>query len=185
MRNSPHNSPNMTRPPVGTVAQDASEAAIAAHVASRLAGVASDRAARDLWLESSGLRVRSNALDRAAPRARPGTRKWVLVDESTLPIDVQAALVAFPGEGARRPGLLNRLRRLGVVRQLMVTRSKRDVLGVLLFRVADRDALFAELEAWGERFYWDDLVEEDRRLEAGAWQELARRFAANEDLLGT
>jgi hypothetical protein len=89
-------------------------------------------------------------------------------------------MVIFPGEGRRRLALTQTLAELGPVRQLWETRSRRDIICVLLYRRADRDEFFAAVERLGERFLWEEVIDEDRALEAEAWLELARRLARAE-----
>jgi hypothetical protein len=171
----------MPRPPVGTRTQGSTATALAAHIASRLCRVPSGRDARDAWLTRDlALKLRSNGLDRAASRAKPATRAWVLVDEKALPLRLEKAFVVFPGDGRRRPRLMRGVGRLGAVRQIMVTRSRRDVICVLLYAEPEREAFFAAVELLGERFLWDDVIDEDRGVEADAWVDLVRRFARQE-----
>lgn len=175
----------MARPPVGTRPQPLSTAAAAAHIASRLSGIGTSRQARDSWLQGElGLKLGSNGLDRAAQRVRPGTVPWLLVDEPSLDMDLERALVVFPGEGRRRPDLIAWLRALGAARQILVTRSRRDVLCILVYRAFERERLFAAVEALEESFLWDDILEEDRRLERHMWTALAQRAAREELLAG-
>lgn len=157
--------------------------ALAAYVASRLAGVGSDRRERDAWFNALGLALRSNGVDRAAPRLGGAARPWLLVDEPALGIGLEKALVTFPGAGRRRPRLVEALARWGVARQIVVTRSRRDVVCVLLYREKEHDALFSAIEGLGEAFISEELLEEDRGLEASTWAALARRCAADELLL--
>jgi len=174
----------MPRTSVGTVAQPVSRTALAAHVASRLAGRLSDRERRDEWLKDQvGLKLRSNGVERAASRAQVGVSPFVLVDEPRLPLPLEKAYVHFPGAGERRPALIATLRALGVVRQLLVTRSRRDVVCILVYAKPERDAIFAALEAVNQPFIWDEILEEDRELERDAWVALSQRFAALENLL--
>lgn len=172
----------MARTPVGTRTQERSTTALAAHIATRLARVGTDRATRDAWLAALGTRVRSNGLDRAAARAGGAIREWVLVDEAALPIETARVVVVFPGTGRRRPRLLHALRTAGFVRQLIVTRSRRDVIAVLLFLSAERDAVFQAIEKLEQPFLWEDVLEEDREVEADAWRGLVRRAAPLERL---
>lgn len=175
----------MARPPVGIRAQPLSDTAIAAHVALRLAGVGSNRQAQAAWLkERLGVLVGSNGARRAGPRAAPALRPWVLVREGVLPLDLETALVVFPGRGRRRDRLVRHLRELGPTRQLLVTRSRRDVFCVLLFRRQDREGVFHAVEALGEDFVWEEITHEDRALEGTAWMCLAQRIARDEALLG-
>jgi len=174
----------MTRPPVGLRPQADSRTAVAANVASRLAGTGSSRTARDTWLQRDlGVKLRSNGLDRAAQRSRRAIRSWLLVDEPRLAIDLEKAVLIFPGSGARRPTLENFLRTSGVARQLVITRSRRDVICIVVYAVGERDQIFHEIEELDEPFTWDDILNEDRGLERRLWIELARRLARQERLL--
>jgi hypothetical protein len=174
----------MPRHSVGTVAQPISGTALAANIASRLVGRLSDRAARDTWLRNElGVRLRSNGVERAAARARGGVSSSVLVDETSLPLALEKAYVNFPGRGQRRSELITALEHLGVVRQLLVTRSRRDVVCVLVYRREERDHVFSAFEQLGEPFLWDEILEENRVIERSTWVALSRRFAASEDLL--
>jgi hypothetical protein len=169
---------------VGTRAQSLSAAAAAAHIASRLSGIGTSRQERDSWLKGNlGLKLRSNGLDRAAQQVRTGTMPWLLVDEPMLSLDLERALVVFPGSGSRRPKLIARLEGLGTARQILVTRSRRDVLCILVYRTFEREGLFAAAETLGEAFLWDEVLEEDRRLEGSMWTALAQRAAGEESLL--
>lgn len=173
----------MARPSVGILPQQDSRAAVAAHVASRLAGVGTDRARRDAWLgERLGVKLRSNGLDRAAGRARSATLPWLLVAESKLDLDLQTALLVFPGKGRRRPRLLNALKGTGAVRQLMVLDGRRDVICVLLFRRTERIRLRAAVQAIGEDFRWQDVLDEDRQIEASTWMAMTVQMARDEAL---
>jgi hypothetical protein len=173
----------MARPPVGTLPQQDSRAAVAAHVASRLAGIGTDRARRDAWLgKRLGLKLRSNGVDRAAGRAREATLPWLLVDESKLELDLQRAFLTFPGNGRRRPRLIARLKATDSVRQLMVLDRRRDVICVLLFRRSERDRVVDEVRALKEAFQWSDVVDESRELEASAWAALTVQMAQDEAL---
>ena len=176
----------MTRTPVGTRPQPEATSAIAAHIASRLAGLGSARGARDTWLRDElGVRLRSNGLDRAAARVRGSTAPWLLVDERDISEDVDKALVVFPGSGRARPELIDALYATQALRQVIVSRSRRDVICMLLFARHERDELFATLEGLGEAFVWEEVLDEDRRTEVDAWMGLARRMAAREGLLDT
>jgi hypothetical protein len=173
----------MPRPSVGTRPQAESITALAAQIASRMAEVGSSRAAKDDWLQASGLALRSNGLDRAAARVRSLSRPWMLVDEAAPPLSLERAAVIFPGRGARRPGLEAGLVGLEAVRHWFVTRSRRDVHAVLVYWPAEREKLFATVEGLGEAFLWEDILWEDREIEGRLWLALTRRFAAVEGLL--
>ena len=144
----------------------------------------SARPERDAWLRNElGVKLRSNGVERAAPRATSALAPFVLIDEAKLPLDLAKVYVHFPGTGQRRPALVEALRGLGVVRQVLVTRSRRDVVCILICRAEDRHALFDAVEHLGEPFVWDDVLDEDRSIERETWIALSRRFAAAEDLL--
>ena len=173
----------MARTPVGTRPQPLAATAVAALIAARLAGLGSDRATRDAWLgDELGLKLRSNGIDRAAPRTRESMKPWVLVDENTIPITLHRVLVVFPGRGRARPRLVAGLRATQALRQLIVTRSRRDVICVLLHRPSERDELFAAVDALAEPFVWEDVLHEDRTPEADAWVALTVRLANEESL---
>ena len=174
----------MPRRSVGRVAQPISDSALAAHVASRLVGGLSQRSERDAWLKNHvGVKLRSNGVERAAERAREAVSPSVLVDEARLPLALEKAYVHFPGTGRRRPRLAAALGGLGVVRQLLVTRSRRDIVCVLIYLRHERDTVFAWLEGLGEPFVWDDILEEAREIERETWVTLLQRLAAAEGLL--
>ncbi len=174
----------MTRTPVGTRTQPQAASAVAAHIASRLAGLGSARGVRDAWLRDElQVRLRSNGLDRAAARVRDAITPWLLVDERSLSGDLDKALVVFPGVGRARPGLIAALRSTQALRHLIVTRSRRDVICVLLFERRERDRLFATLEGLEEAFVWEEVLDEDRRAEVDVWVGLTKRMAEREGLL--
>lgn len=174
----------MTRTPVGTRPQPHAMSAVAAHIASRLTGLGSGRGVRDAWLRDElHVRLRSNGLDRAAARVRDAITPWLLVDERGVSDELEKALVVFPGAGRARPELIADLRSTQALRQLIVTRSRRDIICVLLFERRERNGLFSTLEGVGEAFVWEDVLAEDRRTEANAWAGLTRRMAAREGLL--
>lgn len=171
----------MPRRPVGTRSQDKSLAAVAAFIASRLAGIGASE--RDAWLNESQLAVGRNGLERAGAHASTAVRPWLLVDEQLLNLELEKALVLFPGPGRARPALLRSLRATGAVRQLFVMRSRRDVICVLVFEKVDKDDLFAAIESIGESFAWEELIEDDRTVEAEMWAVLMSRAAQREDLI--
>lgn len=173
----------VSRPPVGMRAQARSLSALSAHIASKMAGIGSGRGERDSWLRDHlGLRLRANGLDRASRLAGEAVHPWLLVDEFKLPLYLDKALVVFPGGGRDRRSLIEALRSTGMVRQIMVGRSRRDVFAVFVFERVARDALFRELDSLGEPFLWDELLEEDRRVELAAWIHLTKRLARDEGL---
>jgi hypothetical protein len=62
-------------------------------------------------------------------------------------------------------------------------RSRRDVICVLVFERTDKDALFATIETMGEAFAWEELIEDDRTVEAEMWVGLMQRAARREELI--
>jgi hypothetical protein len=166
--------------PVGTRSQDKSLAAVAAFIASRLSGVGAGK--REKWLCDAGLAVGRNGMERAGTHAGSALRPWLVVDEAQLDLGLEKALVVFPGLGRTRPELVSSVRRTGAVRQLFVMRSRRDVICVLVFQRIDKDDLFTAIEATGEAFAWEELIEDDRMVEAEMWTALMRRAAEREGL---
>lgn len=171
----------VARHPVGTRAQEKGLAATAAFLASRFIGVRAKQ--RERWLANEQLALGRNGIERAATRARGALRPWLIVDEPALGLGLEKAVVVFPGSGRARPALLDALRRTGAVRQLLVMRSRRDVIAVLVFASTEKQALFAEVESASEPFVWEDLFEEDREIEADMWLALTHRAAKQESLL--
>ena len=185
MRRFPHNL-RIARNPVGNRPQHLTPTAAGAYLAERLAGLSSSRAARDQWFANDlGVRVRSNGVDRARGQVQGATRPWLLINEGALPLPMRLdrVLVMFPGRGARRPTLIRRLRQLGTVRQLTTTRSRRDIFCVLVYRADHRDRVFRSVEDLGEPFIWDEILDEDRTVEAELWATLTREFAQDDALL--
>lgn len=167
----------MPKPPVGKLPQPLSRAALAAHVASTLARVGTERQTRDTWIRNTlGLSLRSNGLERAAGESTNDLHPWLLADALSAKLGLEVSLVLFPGQGRPRPKLLRTLRETGVARQLLVTRSRRDVLCVLLHLPVDKNRLFEELDRLGEPMVWEEVLEEDRQIESIAWRGLAQRL---------
>jgi hypothetical protein len=171
----------MARPPVGTRSQDRSLAAVAAFLASRLAGVKADDRTR--WLGEARLAIGRNGLERAATYVGTAWRPWLIVDEPALNLGLEKAVVVFPGSGRARPDLLETLRGTGAVRQFLVMRSRRDVIAVLVFPRVDKDALFTTIESTDEPFVWEELLEDDRVVEADMWRALMHKAARREALV--
>jgi hypothetical protein len=172
----------VARPPVGTHPQAKSLAAVAAFLASRLIGVKTGK--RDEWLAGEQLVIGRNGLERAGTYARSSLRHWLIVDEPALGLGLEKAAIVFPGSGRARPELIEALRRTKAVRQLLVMRSRRDVIAILVFPGTDKEALFAEIESAGEPFVWEELLEDDRLVEAEMWLALMHRAAEQESLVG-
>lgn len=109
--------------------------------------------------------------------------KWLLVDEERLGLGLERALVTFLAPIRDLPALEVRLRALGVVGRLAVTRSRRDVVCEVLYRREERDAIYEALQGVGVPMVWDEIVSLDRGIERDAWLGLARRLADEESLL--
>jgi hypothetical protein len=151
-----------------------------------LARVGTERKARNRWISGTlGLSMRSNGLERAAARYTERLRPWLLADVEAGELGAECSLVVFPGSGRARPLLLRGLRRTGAVRQLMVTRSRRDVICVLLHPVTERARLFEEIDRLGEPMVWEEVLEEDRQIEESAWRTLARQLGTAEGFAET
>ncbi len=161
--------------------QDRSLTAVAAFLASRLSGVCARNRTR--WLAETRLAIGRNGLERAGTYAKAAWRPWLIVDELALNLGLEKAVVVFPGSGRARPNLLEALRQTRAVRQILVMRSRRDVIAVLVFPSVDKETLFMKIELAGEPFVWEELLEDDRIVEAEMWFALMRRAAEQEALL--
>lgn len=171
----------MAKPSVGNLPQQQSRTALAAHVAATLASVGTQRERRDRWISNTlGLSLGSNGLERAAARCADELQPWLLAEVAAAELEAECSLVIFPGNGRARPKLLRGLRKTGAVRQLIVTRSRRDVVCVLLYALSERQRVFEEIDRLGEPMVWEEILEEDRQVEAIAWQTLAKRLGAAE-----
>ena len=195
---------SVARTAVGTRPQRESRTALYAYFAARLAGIPSH--AFDAYFKGLGLRVRSDGAKRACrglkyvppTKRRAGRstakrvgaveldqavfRDWLLVHE--LRLDLEVALVKFPGIGAHQGNLIRVLGQVAGVRHIIETAHVRDVFAIVVFSgPRERRELQARLEEVGERREWDDVLFETQEPTSRMWEDLARRAAATEDLL--
>jgi hypothetical protein len=192
----------VARPSVGNIPQTESRTALFAHIAGRLAGVP---VAAQVDFFRSELRVaigrdgadavaashrhpdpRKRRRGRAPGQPRPDVspesaalRDWLLVEE--LKLDLDLAIVRFPGAGAKQGRLLQALTRLAGVRQVFELTERRDLLAVLLFDGRrDRRRLRAELEELADVMVWEDIESESSLPAVTTWARLAQAAATNE-----
>jgi hypothetical protein len=125
-------------------------------------------------------RVRSPA----APQPDATFREWLLIDE--LKLDLEVALVRFPGDGTRQTDLMAALCQVAGVRQIVETQRDRDIWAFVVFDGARRRRdLRARLEELAPRLQWDDVLFETQEPTRLLWRDLAVRTAAREQLLAT
>lgn len=196
----------MPRTAVGTRPQPDCRTALYAYFAARLAGIPAR--SFDEYFEALGLLVRQDGVARAVrglkyepstrlragrhTSARVGTvrpeqaafREWLLIHE--LRLDLEVAVVRFPGNGARQGDLIRALTDLPGVRHIIETAGVRDVLAIVVFSgPRERRDLQACLEEIAPRREWDDVLFETQEPTVRMWEALARRAAEAEDLLAS
>ena len=190
----------MVRTPVGNKPQPDTQAALFAYLAARLADVPVARF--NDFFGRLGIKVRRDGAMRAMKARRfnpptksiagrkpstpsaptsPALRDWLLVDEAAL--EVETALLRFPGSGRRQSALIDGLTCLPGVRQVIETAHLRDVFAVVIFLgPTHRRDLRAQVEELAPEVVWDDVLFETHEPTVRSWQELARRTAAREGL---
>jgi len=192
----------VTRTSRNTLPQAQTRTALFAYLAARLNDVSADDF--DRFFISEGLLIRKAAAlaagssakhrpqskKRRGPRTskppprpptRPGFREWTLVDELALELDV--ALVRFPGAGTRQSRLIHALAKLAGVRQIIETARDRDVLAILVcLNARHRRELRAQLEELAEQMVWDEITLESHEPTRGTWRMLAAKMAYEEGL---
>jgi hypothetical protein len=109
----------------------------------------------------------------------------LLVEEHKL--DLDTAVVRFPGVGKRQSDLLGKLLTVRGVRQILELATDRDLLVVVVFDGrSDRIRLRAELEELADSMTWEDIESETHRPAIATWKHLARRAGRAEGfLMGT
>jgi hypothetical protein len=193
----------MARTARGILRQAESRTALFAYFAARMAGYVTH--AFDDIFRTWGLPIRGDSALRAASRSkwhpptksRPGRkaaagatqpeqaasfREWLLVDE--LRLDLEVALIQFPGRGSRQGDLLDGLRRTAGVRHIIETSRTRDVYAFAVFGGPQgRRELRARLEELATEMTWDDVLWETQEPAVETWRALARDAAEAEGLL--
>lgn len=109
-------------------------------------------------------------------------RTWKLVDESEIGLDVEKVIAILPGVGTRRDDILDVLEQSGFARQILLGRSRRDIVCVLQFCREDKEDAFGLLESLDVPFSWDEVIAEDRAIEAENWISIAQSFSGREHL---
>lgn len=197
----------MARTPVGTVPQRQSRTALFSYIAGRLAGVCVTDQARFYEVElrvrigrdgaehaaglrrhpQPGKRARGPAPAQPQPVVRPedaALREWLLVEEHKL--DLDSAMIRFPGSGRRQSDLLRGLDGVHGVRQVIELSEQRDVLAIVIFDGRDdRRRLRAELEELAWSMIWEDIESESHDPATATWKHLARHAAGGEGLLAS
>jgi hypothetical protein len=171
----------MPRPPDGKVAKAGSRTALFAHVAARL----DEQPRRDdstYFRERLGVDVNEKAGRIAADGARRSLRKWLLVAEPDLDLDV--SLLRFePGEHSAEE-IADVLEGVSGVRQILRLGTSGEVLAVAVFdgARARRELRAVIRERLGVRPRWDEVEMETFAPAVRTWRDLARKAAVDEDL---
>jgi hypothetical protein len=192
---------SMARPPVGTVRQSSSRTALFAYITARLHG-SPPRDHDEFFRQEIGVAIGRDGAERAArphrfesPRkktrgtpAGPVTRvdgalrDWLLVDEQRL--GLETALIRFPGDGRKQTELLDILKALPGIRQVVETAPRREIVVIAVFRDAQaRRDLRAQLEEVAGRILWEEILEETHTPALATWAALARGAAVTEQLV--
>jgi hypothetical protein len=109
-------------------------------------------------------------------------RDWILTDDIAL--DLEIAVVRFPGTGARQGDLLAALRGVNGVRHVLDLSHDRSVIAIVVFPDANhRRAIRAQLEEVSTSLEWDDVLFESQESTINTWRWLARAAAEAEGLL--
>ena len=176
----------MPRPPDGTTSKERTRTALFAYIAARLHGRQA-KADEDALFGQLGLNVSSTAAQNAARHhrqsfARPALRKWLLIDEPRLDLDV--AVLRFEGCGHRQQGLVETLNEMPGLRQILELSGSFEVLAVAIFdgRVARGDLKARVQEATGLDPAWFDIERESWAPSTATWAALAQRAADKEGL---
>jgi hypothetical protein len=174
-----------------------------AYVAARLAGVP-NRAMDEFLGEDLKVRASASSVERtvapmraASPyKRRTGPKRstaanksvapafwdWLLVDESRL--GVRKALVRILGFGRRQDGLIDWLRELPGVRQIIETSFDRELIIVVLFRDSgEGERIRAQIEehAPDRGLTWQEILREEHLPAVQTWRHLASQAAAELD----
>jgi hypothetical protein len=108
-------------------------------------------------------------------------RDWLLIDE--LQLELELALITFPGTGRSQGELIDALRYMPGVRQIIETEHARDVLAIVIFAgPRQRRELRARLSELSDQLIWDNILQETHEPAAITWRALALQAAADERL---
>jgi hypothetical protein len=176
----------MPRTPDGTDLQPRTDAALFAHLAYKLEGVATGKL--NDWAEHLGVALGADALRNAPhhaarleslPVPRRVARRWILPDWRALDFFLALVELRLPSDGS---GLLDSLEAIKGVVDLYVFQGGEAMALVAYERRSDRDDLRAQLSDLIEISSWRQV--EDHRPDAiiSTFRKLAGEAAAREGL---
>jgi hypothetical protein len=171
----------MPRPPDGKVPKAGSRTALFAHIAARLALTQRKRDS-SFFKTTLQVDVSEKAGRDAATAAGSALRKWLLVREADLDLDV--SLLRFtPGERSSEE-IVATLEGVSGVRQIIQLATSGEVLAVVVFdgAKARRDLRAVLQERLQVRPRWDEVESETFGPAQRTWQDLARKVASEEGL---
>ncbi|HWA54409.1 MAG TPA: hypothetical protein VG816_09585 [Solirubrobacterales bacterium] len=172
----------MARPTDGKIAKAGSRSALFAHVAARL-HLRLQKRDSSFFKDELGVNINEKAGRDAAAPLKSSLRKWVLVREPDLDLDV--SLLRFrPGERSPEE-IFEALEALSGVRQLLQIASTGEVLAIVIFdgARARRELRAVIQERIQIRPQWDEIERETFDPALRTWRELARKVASDENLL--
>lgn len=171
----------MPRPPDGKVAKGGSRTALFAYVAARLA-LNPRKQDSEFFRRELQVDVHEKAGRDAAAAAPSSLRKWLLVREVDLDLDV-SVLRFSPGERSSEQ-IVEALESISGVRQIIQLATSGEVLAIVIFDGAQaRRELRAVLqERLQMRPNWDEVERETFQPALRTWQDLARKAAEDEGL---
>jgi hypothetical protein len=171
----------MARPADGKIAKAGSRSALFAHIAARLAQQQRKGDSR-FFREVLRINVHEKAGRDAATASGSSLRKWMLVREPDLDLDV--SLLRFR-PGSRSPEeIYETLGQLSGVRQLLRIGTSGEILAVVVFDGARmrRELRAVIQERLQLRPQWEEIEQETFQPALRTWRDLARKAARDEGL---
>jgi hypothetical protein len=171
----------MSRPSDGKTAKASSRTALFAHIAARL-----DLRQRDsdssFFKNELHVNINEKAGRDAAKASRRSLKKWVLVREADLDLDV--SLLRFKAGERTSDEIFEVLEEVSGIRQLLQIASTGEVLAVAVFdgARARRELRAVIRERLQIRPQWDEIEQETFDPALRTWRELARKAARDEAL---
>lgn len=203
----------MARPSDGIARKDRSRTALFAFITARLHDVAAGDGERELFA-AIGVNVSPSAAGKAATAVRsppgedahgeasdagqsaaddsgpdvsapPALRKWLILDEPRLDLDV--ALLRFDGKGERHRALVSALTSIAGIRQVIEVAGSFEVIAIAVFDGAQARLHLKSLvqERTGLDPAWFDVESESWAGSLPTWRALTRRAAQSDGLAKT
>jgi hypothetical protein len=171
----------MARPAEGKVAKESSRTALFAHIAARLDGQP-HREDSAYFKRQLRVNISEKAGRVAADAAGDSLAKWVLVSEGDFDLDL--SLLRFEPGGRSPEEIVEILRGISGIRQILQLGSSGEVLAVAVFdgARARRELRAMIQERLGIRPQWDEVESETFVPAIRTWRDLARKVARDEGL---